>query len=42
VVQRTPVGDSHLVSVRALSCAVASGAPPLVYHDRAYRMMNDL
>jgi flavin reductase (DIM6/NTAB) family NADH-FMN oxidoreductase RutF len=42
VVQRTPVGDSHLVSVRALSCAVASGAPPLVYHDRAYRMVNDL
>jgi hypothetical protein len=28
--------------VRVLSCAVASGAPPLFYHDRAYRMVNDL
>lgn len=37
VVQRAPVGDSHLVAVRVLACAVASGAPPLVYHDRGYR-----
>lgn len=42
VVQRTPVGDSHLVAVRALSCVVASGGPPLVYHDRAYRTLNGL
>jgi flavin reductase (DIM6/NTAB) family NADH-FMN oxidoreductase RutF len=42
VVQRTLVGDSHLVAVRALSCAVASGAPPLVYHDRAYRRLDGL
>lgn len=42
VVRRTPVGDSHLVAVRALSGAVVSGAPPLVYHDRAYHGLDGL
>lgn len=39
VVQRTPVGDSYLVSLRALAAGVpAAGAEtsPLVYHDRTY------
>jgi len=43
VVQRTPVGDSYLVSLRALSAGVPAGAgpgagrtSPLVYLDRAY------
>lgn len=43
VVQRTPVGDSYLVSLRALQASVPAdpaGAPgttsPLVYHDRTY------
>jgi len=47
VVQRTPVGDSYLVSLRALSAGTASdpgdpgagagdAASPLVYHDRTY------
>ncbi|HEV6951660.1 MAG TPA: flavin reductase family protein [Promicromonospora sp.] len=40
VVQRTPVGDSYLVSLRALAAGVPdAGAParsPLVYHDRTY------
>ncbi|WP_263118226.1 flavin reductase family protein [Cellulomonas sp. RIT-PI-Y] len=36
VVQRTPVGTSYLVSVRALSHAARPEAEPLVYRDRAY------
>ncbi len=42
VVQRTPVGDSYLVSLRALSAGgpddaePGDGASPLVYHDRTY------
>jgi flavin reductase (DIM6/NTAB) family NADH-FMN oxidoreductase RutF len=39
VVQRTPVGDSYLVSLRALAASVppaAHEAAPLVYHDRTY------
>lgn len=35
VVQRTPVGDSYLVSVRALAHGVGDGEP-LVYRDRVY------
>jgi flavin reductase (DIM6/NTAB) family NADH-FMN oxidoreductase RutF len=36
VVQRTPVGTSFLVSVRALDHATRPEAEPLVYRDRAY------
>ncbi|MBD5785227.1 flavin reductase [Cellulosimicrobium terreum] len=38
VLQRTPVGDSYLVSLRALESGVDAGsaASPLVYHDRTY------
>ncbi|GAB2461959.1 flavin reductase family protein [Xylanimonas ulmi] len=35
IVQRTPVGDSYLVSLRALESGT-SDASPLVYRDRAY------
>jgi flavin reductase (DIM6/NTAB) family NADH-FMN oxidoreductase RutF len=36
VVQRTPVGTSFLVSVRALEHGARPDAAPLVYRDRAY------
>ena len=38
VVQRTPVGDSYLVSLRALSHGVTDAAP-LVYRDRVYHRL---
>lgn len=38
VVQRTPVGDSYLVSLRALAHGVAD-ALPLVYRDRVYHRL---
>ncbi|UCN15410.1 flavin reductase family protein [Cellulomonas iranensis] len=38
VVQRTPVGDSYLVSLRALAHGVTD-AQPLVYRDRAYHRL---
>ncbi|MHA7134856.1 flavin reductase family protein [Oerskovia turbata] len=41
VVQRTPVGGSHLVSLRALSSGTRGGTAPLVYHDRAYHRIGD-
>jgi len=51
VVQRTPVGDSYLVSLRALSSRTggvdaprspgAGAASPLVYHDRTYHRIGD-
>jgi len=41
VVQRTPVGDSYLVSLRALSSGTRGEAAPLVYHDRAYHRIGD-
>lgn len=41
VVQRTPVGDSYLVSLRALSSGTRGDAAPLVYHDRAYHRIGD-
>lgn len=47
VVQRTPVGDSYLVSLRALASSVAPGradrpaASPLVYQDRTYHRIGD-
>lgn len=41
IVQRTPVGASFLVSVRALRSGVRQDAGPLVYHDRAYHRIGD-
>lgn len=49
VVQRTPVGGSYLVSLRALESSVAAGraqrgepaASPLVYQDRTYHRIGD-
>ncbi|MFC8799920.1 flavin reductase family protein [Promicromonospora sp. NPDC057138] len=47
VVQRTPVGDSYLVSLRALESNVKAGradgraASPLVYQDRTYHRIGD-
>ena len=47
IIQRTPVGSSHLVCLRAVSSSVdhapaspANGhVPPLVYHDRVYHQL---
>lgn len=46
VVQRTPVGDSYLVSLRALESSLtrSGGEPvasPLVYKNRAYHRIGD-
>ncbi|MFI2363492.1 flavin reductase family protein [Promicromonospora sp. NPDC019610] len=46
VVQRTPIGDSYLVSLRALASSLteAGGEPaasPLVYKNRAYHRIGD-
>lgn len=47
IVQRTPIGDSYLVSLRALTSSLTDGrrqpaASPLVYKNRAYhRIGND-
>lgn len=46
VVQRTPVGDSYLVSLRALESGTAApeaggAASPLVYLDRTYHRLGD-
>lgn len=46
VVQRTPVGDSYLVSLRALASSLtgtgrAPDASPLVYKDRTYHRLGD-
>ncbi|QAY64867.1 flavin reductase [Xylanimonas allomyrinae] len=39
IVQRTPVGDSYLVSLRALDAGTTQ-APPLVYRDRSYHRLS--
>lgn len=39
VLQRTPVGDSYLVAVRALEHGTDADASALVYHDRAYHRL---
>jgi flavin reductase (DIM6/NTAB) family NADH-FMN oxidoreductase RutF len=36
IIDRTPVGDSYLVSVGALQSGTRADATPLVYHDRTY------
>lgn len=41
VVQRTPVGGSYLVSVRALAHGTTTEVTPLVYHDRTYHRIGD-
>jgi flavin reductase (DIM6/NTAB) family NADH-FMN oxidoreductase RutF len=42
VLDRTPVGRSHLVSVLVLDAAEASApAAPLVYHDRRYHAVGE-
>jgi len=38
IVQRTPVGDSYLVSLRALAHGVTD-AHPLIYRDRVYHRL---
>ncbi|UZN02599.1 flavin reductase family protein [Cellulomonas sp. S1-8] len=38
IVQRTPVGDSYLVSLRALAHGVAD-VGPLIYRDRVYHRL---
>ncbi len=40
VIQRTPVGDSYLISLRALQSG-SDGASPLVYLDRTYHRLGD-
>lgn len=39
IVQRTPVGSSHLVTLEALRRHVEPGAGPLVFHDRGYHRL---
>jgi flavin reductase (DIM6/NTAB) family NADH-FMN oxidoreductase RutF len=47
IIQRTPVGSSHLVCLRALGSSVDQASatstsdqvPPLVYHDRVYHRL---
>ncbi|MFF3063859.1 flavin reductase family protein [Oerskovia sp. NPDC057915] len=41
IIQRTPVGDSYLVSLRALASGTRGDATPLVYHDRSYHRIGD-
>lgn len=46
IVQRIPVGSSHLVCLHALSSSVGAqpmavaSRPPLVYHDRLYHQLD--
>ena len=41
IVQRTPAGDSYLVSVLALDSSSRDGATAIVYHDRTYHRIGD-
>lgn len=41
VIDRTPVGDSFLVSVGAVDSGTRADAAPLVYHDRTYHRIGD-
>lgn len=41
VVQRTSVGASHLVVVRAVDSSQGPQVAPLVYYDRAYHQVDD-
>ena len=42
VLQRIPVGDSYLITVRGLTSDVSAAGLPLIYHDRGYRQLGDL
>ena len=39
--QRTPAGDSFLITVRALHARVSRSGRPLVYHDRSYHSLGE-
>lgn len=39
--QRTPAGDSVLITVRALDSRVSRSGRPLVYHDRGYHGLGE-
>jgi len=41
ILQRVPVGDSYLVTVRALEHGTSDSAGPLVYLDRTYHPVGD-
>ncbi len=41
VLERISVGDSHLVTVRAIASDTSTQGAPLVYHDRAYTQLGD-
>lgn len=41
VVERTPVGESFLVSVRAVESRTHTDVTPLVFHDRTYHRIGD-
>ncbi|MCC2307333.1 flavin reductase family protein [Cellulomonas chengniuliangii] len=41
VLERIAVGDSHLVTVQAITSDTSAEGGPLVYHDRAYTQLAD-
>lgn len=41
VVQRAPLGSSHLVAVLAVDASRREGAQPLVYRDRTYHRLGE-
>ena len=41
IVQRTPIGDSFLVSVHASHSSTRTDTRPLVFHDRTYHRIGD-
>jgi flavin reductase (DIM6/NTAB) family NADH-FMN oxidoreductase RutF len=41
VVERIPVGSSHLVCLRATAAGGGGATAPLVYHDRLYHSLDD-
>jgi flavin reductase (DIM6/NTAB) family NADH-FMN oxidoreductase RutF len=41
ILERTSVGTSFLIAVRAIDCETVGTTPPLVFHDRAYHRVDD-
>jgi flavin reductase (DIM6/NTAB) family NADH-FMN oxidoreductase RutF len=41
IIERTPVGDSYLISVGAVDSGTRADAAPLVYHDRTYHRIGE-
>jgi flavin reductase (DIM6/NTAB) family NADH-FMN oxidoreductase RutF len=41
ILERTSVGNSFLIAVRAIACDTAIPSAPLVFHDRAYHRVDD-